>query len=292
MYAVSLPSKVHAPAPTPVPRPSNRSQGRARISFALRGGRTALHDLYQEGCLRLVRPQMAPGAAPQAVLLNTAGGITGGDSLDVSVHVGSGAGAVLTSQAAERIYRSAGGDGIVRTTLSVDTGGWLAWLPQETILFNGGRIDRETKLAAAAGSRLLACESIVFGRQARRESVREGLLRDSWRLLRDGKLVWADFLHLEDDIATILARPATADGAVAIATVLFVADNALELLDTAREMTGAAHVTAAATAMGSILLARFAADSVLSLRQDLMPFLTLILEAARIPATLPTVWTL
>lgn len=291
MYAVSLPSRARPPVEQ-AGCARNRSHGRARISFAARNGQTALETLYQEGCLRLVRPQTAPGAAPQAVLVNTAGGITGGDSLDIRATVGPGAGAVLTSQAAERIYRSNGGDGIVRTSLAVEAGGWLAWLPQETILFNGGRLDRETQLHVATGSRALACESIVFGRQARREAVREGLLRDSWRLLRNGKLAWADILHLENDLATILARPATADGAVALATVLFVAEDAADLLDTARDMTGASHITAAATAMGGLLVARFAADSVLALRQELMPFLTLFLEAAEIPATLPPAWNL
>lgn len=291
MYAVSLRSSAPPPAVAQAPA-GNRSHGRARISFAVRNGTTALDTLHQEGCLRLVRPGRPTGAAPEVVILNTAGGITGGDSLAIAVDIGAGAGAVVTSQAAERIYRSAGGEGTVRTALTVAPDGWLAWLPQETILFNGGRLDRETKLDMASGSRVLACESIVFGRQARRETVRAGLLRDSWRLVREGTLAWADLLHLEDDLTSILARPATADGAIALATILFVADDAASLLDTARELTGAAHITAAATAMGDVLVARFAADSVLALRQELMPFLRLFLEAARIPATLPTVWNL
>ncbi|MBM3507006.1 MAG: urease accessory protein UreD [Alphaproteobacteria bacterium] len=293
MYVASLPSEVHlTPLAPEALAQQNRSHGRARIAFALRAGRTALDSLYQQGCTRVLRPMTAPGASPQAVLVNTAGGITGGDSLHTDVRIGPQAGAVITSQAAEKIYRSAGGNAQVRTDLTVDDGAWLAWLPQETILFDGSRLARETHITVGKGARLLACEAIAFGRQARKEQMRSGLLHDTWRLHRDGKLVWADALRLEDDVAGLLARPATADGAVALATVLYVADEAAALLETARELTGCAHVTAAATTMGRVLLARFAADSLYALRQELVPFLGLFLEAADIPTCLPRAWSL
>ncbi len=287
MYAASLPSSAGIAAPLAA---ANRSHGRTRIAFGLRAGRTALETLYQEGCSRVLRPAMAPGASPQAVLINTAGGITGGDTLDAEVRIGPGAGAVVTSQAAEKIYRSAGGESRVTTELHVGEGAWLAWLPQETILFDGSRLQRETTIRVARGGRLLACEALAFGRQARREQMRSGLLHDTWRVLRDGKLVWADSLRLEDDVSTVLARTATADGAVALATVLYVADDVTGLLETAREMTACTHVTAAATTVGGVLLARFAADSTYALRRELVPFLSLFLEAAEIPAVLPSAW--
>ncbi len=288
MYAASLPSE--AGAPVAAARAGNRSHGHARIAFGLRAGHTALEDLFQQGCSRVLRPHMPPGAAPQAVLVNTGGGITGGDSLHTEVRIGAGAGAVVTSQAAEKVYRSAGGESHVTTELSVAEGGWLVWLPQETILFDGGRLERDTRISVAPGARLLACEAIGFGRQARKERVHSGLLRDSWRLERNGKLAWADSLRLEDDIAGILARPAIADGATALASVLYVAEDAEALLPTARDLAGCAHVTAAATSLGHVLLARFAADSLYALRAELMPFLGLMLEAAAIPAALPQAW--
>ncbi|MSP20692.1 MAG: urease accessory protein [Alphaproteobacteria bacterium] len=288
MYAASLPSE--AGAPVAAARTGNRSHGHARIAFGLRAGRTALEDLFQQGCSRVLRPHVPPGAAPQAVLVNTGGGITGGDSLHTEVRIGAGAGAVVTSQAAEKVYRSAGGESHVTTALSVAEGGWLAWLPQETILFDGGRLERETRISVAPGARLLACEAIGFGRQARKERVHSGLLRDSWRLERDGKLAWADSLRLDGDIADILARPAIADGATALASVLYVAEDAETLLSVARDLAGCAHVTAAATSLGHVLLARFAADSLYALRAELMPFLGLMLEAAAIPAALPQAW--
>ena len=288
MYVASLPSEAGAAAAEL--RAANRSRGRVRLSFGLRAGHIALDELFQEGCSRVLRPHVPPGSPPQAVLLNTGGGITGGDEMETTVRVGNGAGAVITSQAAEKIYRSAGGEGHVTTDLSVADGAWLAWLPQETILFDGGRLQRETRISVAAGGRLLACEAIGFGRQARKERVHNGYLRDSWRLERDGTLAWADSLRLDGNIAGILARTAIADGAMALASVLYVADDAEYLLPVARDLAGCAHVTAAATSMGHILLARFAADSLYALRAELVPFLSLMLEAAHIPAALPQAW--
>ena len=292
MYVASLPSSGRIAAPLAVAPTGNRAHGRVRMSFVRRAGRTSLETLFQEGSSRVLLPQVAPRASPQAVLLNTSGGITGGDSVHTEVRIGPGAGAVITTQAAEKIYRSADGDGRVNTDLTIAEGGWLAWLPQETILFDGGRLARETRLNVAKGGRILACETLMFGRQARQEAMRSGLLQDSWRLHRDGKLAWADVLRLEGDVAGILARPGVADGAVAMASVLYVADDADTLLEIARDLTGCAHVTAAATNLGSVLLARFAADSLYDLRRELIPFLCLFLEAAAIPTTLPRAWSL
>jgi urease accessory protein len=300
MYAASLPSSAGLAGAAPLAG-ANRSHGRARIAFGLRDGRTALESLYQQGCTRVLRPNVtpkacyphdAPGASPQAVLINTAGGITGGDTLDTDVRIGAGAGAILTSQAAEKIYRSAGGEARVTTELTVAENAWLAWLPQETILFDGSRLQRATNIHVARGGRLCACEALAFGRQARREQMRSGLLQDSRRVMCDRKLAWADCLRLEGDVASVLARSAAADGAVALATVLYVADDVTGLLDPAREMTACTHVTAAATTVGGVLLARFAADSTYALRQELVPFLGLFLEAAAIPAALPASWSL
>src|SRR5262249_77805 len=74
----------------------------------------------------------APGGPPPAVLLTPWGGLAGGARLKIEAQVGAGAAATLTSQAAEKIYRSLGPAACVTVTLSVDADGWLEYLPQET----------------------------------------------------------------------------------------------------------------------------------------------------------------
>ena len=284
MYVASLPSEPFAAAAI-APTGHNRAHGSIDLRFGRRG---TVRTLFQMGAARVLFPRTAIG--PEAVLVNTAGGITGGDTFDYRIVVDPGAGALVTTQAAEKLYRSAGDDGRIRTRLSVGSRGWLAWLPQETILFEGSRLRRDTAIEVAPGGRALACETIVFGRQARGEAMRTGLLHDSWTVTRGGKLAWADVLNLHGDVAAALARPAVGDGAVAYATVLYVADNVRRWLDAARDLVGCAHITAAATAMGEVLLARFAADTLYALRRELTAFLTQFLRAVRLPVGLPHVW--
>ena len=128
-------------------------EGAARLVFARRGT-TRLARLFQKAPLRVLMPRPAPGEPPCAVLLNTSGGIVGGDALQVEVHLEAGAAAVITSQAAEKAYRSAGADATLDVALELADGAWLEWLPQETILFDGARLRRRLRVDAAAQARL------------------------------------------------------------------------------------------------------------------------------------------
>ena len=181
----------------PVDEPSRRSpagrlqraEGRARIAFRRKDGRTRLERLFQEGCAKLRLPTPLGDAPPEAVVINTAGGLTGGDRFAVEVELGEGAAATVTTQACERIYRSTGEPAEVTSRLRVAAGGRLAWLPQETILFDGGRLSRGLEVDLAGDAELLCVESILLGRAAMGERVIQGLLHDRWRIRREGRLI-------------------------------------------------------------------------------------------------------
>ncbi|HYD98575.1 MAG TPA: urease accessory protein UreD, partial [Alphaproteobacteria bacterium] len=159
-----------------------RVDGAARLAYARRGGVSALADLYQRAPCRLLFPDAGPDEPPQAVLLTTSGGLTGGDRLAVAVEVAASAAATVTAQAAEKLYRAGEDDCAVDIALTVGPGAWAEWLMQETILFDGARLRRRTAADIAPGGRLLAVESVVFGRAAMGEDFRRGLLHDSWRV--------------------------------------------------------------------------------------------------------------
>ena len=274
----------------PAPGP-NAAHGTAKVEFALDGGATRLKYLYQSGSLRVKFPRTG-GGTPEAVLLNTAGGITGGDRFRCDVRVHHRAGAVMTTQAAEKIYRSAGGEATVATYLRVDTGGWLAWVPQETILFDRSRLRRRLSLSVADGGRALACETLVFGRRCRGESVRTGFLHDSWEVRQGGRLAWADVLALEGDLHELLSRPTVTGGATTLTTLVWVASDAPDLLGPVRELLAGAQATAAATAFDGLLLVRLAAEDSFAGRQILFPLLGLLFGLANLAGALPRVWSL
>lgn len=243
----------------PAADPTTQTHGAASVAFARDDDATRLAGLYQRDPLRVLFPEVPEGEIPTAVLVTTSGGLVGGDRLDVSVSIGDGAEAMVFGQAAEKVYRSAGPTSRIAVELSVARDGWLEWLPQETILFEGARLERRTRIEISPGARVLAGEILVFGRIAGGERLSRGLVRDAWEVRRQGRLAWADALHLEDEIASVLAEPACFDGATAYATVVHAGDDPASHLDLARSLLGQDRggLRAGATVVNGVLVARW-----------------------------------
>ena len=260
---------------------ANRAQGGVRFSVAADDrGRTRREDVAENGSLRVRFPNS--GRDAEAVLVNTAGGIAGGDRFAVGVEVGEEARLTVTSAAAEKVYRSLGPAATVEVEIAVAAGGSLAWLPQETIFFDGAVYARTIAIDLAARARLVFAEATVLGRAAHGEQVRAGQIVDRWRVRRDGKLIYADGLRLEQDIAAQLEAPAAADGAAALATVL-IAPGSDDIVTAIRALEGL-RGEAGISAWNGIAVARLIAADGATLRQDLAR----VIAAAG--AALPRLW--
>ncbi|WP_244631228.1 urease accessory protein UreD [Aureimonas sp. ME7] len=244
---------------------------------------TAIRRLHQAGCLKLRFPRL-PGGACEAVVINTSGGLTGGDHLDLALCVEPRGVLTVTTQACERIYRSRGDAADMNVSLVVGPGATLSYLPQETILFDGGRLSRSLDVEARADSRFLLVESVVLGRTAMGETVREGEIRDRWRVRRDGRLVFADHLRLAGALGERMTEGAVLDGAASWSTILHQGPGADELVPRLREILGD-H--GGASLVDGLLVARLVAADGYALRQRLMPALALLAQAP-----LPRVWSL
>jgi len=269
--------------------------GIAELAFAGGGrGSARLSRLYQQAPLRALFPIGDGCGLTQAVLLTTSGGLVGGDLLDVRVSAGDGAAVLVTPQAAEKVYRSTGADCHISVHLAAGVGSWLEWLPQETILFDGSRLERTTSIEAAPGARVLAGEMLVFGRRARGETLMYGRLREAWRVYRAGRLLWADTLRAEGSLAAVLAAPACLAGAAAVATAIYVGEAAGDALALARDLTAAAGIgemTAAATVVAGLLVVRWLAPDARLLRAAFGRFWAAMRTAlGGWPAVLPRVW--
>jgi len=270
---------IQGPASLPELPVLQRAKGAGRIVAHAEEGRTRLARLYQDGCAKVRLPR-AKGL--EAVLINTAGGVTGGDRLDWQAEAGPGAALTLTTQACEKVYRARDGAAEVRVALSLGEDARLDWLPQETILFDGGALSRRLEIDIAAGARLLAVEAVVLGRTAMAETVRHGALRDRWRIRREGTLIFADDLRLDGAIEDLAARAPVLAGCRAFASLLLVADDAPRLLAPLRAALGP---MGGASAFDGKLFARLAAPDGFTLRQALLPALEVLREG-----DLPRVW--
>ena len=275
-----------------VPRPGalERGDGSVEIVFRRTERGSRLAHLFQQAPCRVLFPRPAQGEPPLAMLVTISGGLAGGDRLRLDVAVEAGAAAVVTSAAAEKVYRSLGPDCRIRTRLVVGEGGWLEWLPQPTILFGGARLDRRTVVELAPGARLLAGEAVIFGRAARGEHFAVGRLFDGWRLSLAGRLAWADALDL-DPATGALAGPAGFGGAGALATLIYAGPDAAGLLDAARALLAPAGARAGVTRVNGMLLARFLAEDASALGEDLRRYAGGLRErAAGLPARLSRLW--
>jgi urease accessory protein len=254
--------------------------------------RTRLKHLYQTDPLRVLFPRSASAELPIAVISSTSGGLVGGDRLDMRIELHKGARALATMQAAEKVYRSSGPDSYIEVGLKIAENCWLEWLPQETILFEGARLKRCTRVELAADSKLLAGEMLVLGRLAGGEQFSQGLLRDAWEVRIDGRLIWADVLKLDRDIAATIASPAGFNDMRACATAIYVGSDAAQQLDVARELMQApADVRCGVTCLGQVLVCRWLARDPLKLRQSYGRFWAAFRNrAAGLPEQLPRLW--
>ena len=218
------------------------------------------------------------------MFVNTAGGIAGGDRFAVEVAAGEGSRVTLSSAAAEKVYLAPGKPAELDIALTAAAGAHIAWLPQETILFDRARIHRRIDIDLAATASLLLCEIVVFGRTAMGERMREGEFVDRWRLRRGGRLVFAETVRLDGDIGGKLAHPAIANGAAAIGTALIVPGDAA-LVERIRESLPAFRGEAGLSAWNGFAMARFCAQDAASLRADMMAVLGC---ASAVP--LPRLW--
>lgn len=271
---------MHGPRP---PSPARqRSRGRVALAVARMGGASRVAGLSESGPSRFRFPR---GPGLEAVLVNTAGGVACGDDFAVAVALDEGAALTVTTTAAEKIYRSDGPSALLAVDLTLAPGSDLAWLPQETILFDGAQLERRLSVDLAPDSRLLLFEALVLGRTARGERLRTGRLADTWRLRRGGRLVLAEALRLDGAVADLLDRPAIAAGAGALATLVVAAPDAEARLDAAREILAEAPCEAGLSAWNGILVARFLAPDAARLRAAAVP----LIEGLR-GAPMPRVW--
>jgi urease accessory protein len=262
---------------------ANRARGAVRFDVRHEDGVTRRGVLHESGSLRVRFPSPEDDGL-SAVFVNTAGGIAGGDRFDIAISAGEGARLTLTTAAAEKVYRAADVAAELDISLKAADGAHLAWLPQETILFDRAKISRRIDIDLAQSASLLLCEIAVFGRAAMGETMRHGAFVDRWRLRRGGKLVFAETVRLDGDIGAKLARPAVAKGGVAIGTALIVpGDEALveRICEAANSLGGEVGISA----WNGFAMARFCAQDAARLRADMM---TVLGRAS--PVALPRLW--
>lgn len=260
-----------------------RTIGAMTLKSKARDGLTVLDDFRCSGAMRALFPRST--GPLEAIMINTSGGLTSGDRLDVRATAGTGSHLTLTTQAAERAYRAEGDVARVQTHLRVDDDATLQWLPQEMILFDHCGLSRDLRIDLARTGRLLMVEPVIFGRSAMGETVQAGRFKDHISIYRDDVPLYFDRVNLAGKIATQLSPAAVADGAIAMTSVLYVAPDAETHLGPLRATLP--QTAGASMLADDVLVVRMVAADSFALRQGLVPILNRLSRN-----TLPKSWRL
>ncbi|WP_112323202.1 urease accessory protein UreD [Oceanibium sediminis] len=249
-----------------------RVNGHVRLGVGLRNGRTVLRELFQSGAAKAMLPKVH-GQHPVAVLINTAGGLTGGDRLKVEVRAGAGATLTLATQTAERAYRAGQGRAEVEIRLSAGAGAHLDWLAQETILYEGAALSRRLAVDLAPGASALLVEPVVIGRAAMGEHPENLVFQDRWRITRAGRLIHAEAAGLHPPLGD-LRTGAGLGAARAFATMLYLGADADARAARLAGLPARDGVRMAQSCWDGRLVLRFLADDPQAMRAGLVAAMT------------------
>ncbi len=263
-----------------------RSHGAARLAFANRSNRNSIVERYASAPVRILTPSVQ-GGIPEAVLANTSGGIAGGDTSHVEILVAQNAQALVTGQAAEKIYRSIDMPASIRTVIKIEDDSTLEYLPQESILFDGAKLNRAVNISLGARSCLLLSEMFVLGRWAMKEDFTRGIFLDRWSIDVVGQPIWREGLRVEGGLSSLSSSLGFAN-ARALATIFYAGANAAEVLGLARDVLGP---RGGATIVRGMLVVRMLGNEAGMLKQQLGEIISIIRAAALgRPAEVPRVW--
>jgi urease accessory protein len=250
-----------------------RSEGFARLLLAGSAHGTRIVDILQRSPIRIMFPGIRGAPVEEAVVVNTAGGIAGGDRLEFAATLLANASVTVTSQAAERVYRALSEPALIETRLKICKAAKLAWLPQETIVFNGGRMRRNTEIEISTGAELLALESLVLGRAAHGEEVVGGQITDGWQVRLDGRLIWADRFRLTDEVFPRLRSRALLADFKAIGTLIYFGPDAQARVQLLRDLAPQLQCQCVTTTVSGLVITRLAARAAAELKAGLREIL-------------------
>ena len=247
-------------------------------------GQSKIKSLFQQGSTRVLFPRRAKGL--ECIMINTSGGLTGGDKLSNSIICEGHSHLTISTQGCERIYKS--GDGtaaMVENIVTVKNSSRVYWLPQETIIFDQGRIKRHLKVELSSEAEALIVEPVIFGRLAMGETSISGHFEDKIEIHVDGKIAYLDKTRLTGEISKTLKRPAVSNGSTATAILIFKSETAKSFLNFVREQVNAQSGVSLINT--NFMVARFVAPTGYELRKMLVPVINKITDE-----NLPKTWRL
>jgi urease accessory protein len=256
-----------AAAPEPAVPPAEHGwRARLDLRFAPRALRTALVGRSHYGPLRVQKPFYPEGGACHTYLLHPPGGVVGGDGLEIGVSVDAGGHALVTTPASAKFYRSSGPWASQHQILRVAAAAVLEWLPQDTILFDGSRVQLATRVELEPGATFVGWEVVCLGRPAAGEGYDRGRCRQHFELWRDGRPLLIDRSRFAGGGA-VLRQPWGLAGHTVTGTLVAAPAGRAELEAVRAVTESGQRGLLTVTLIGDVLVARYRGDQGAAARQ-------------------------
>jgi urease accessory protein len=271
--------------------PSAGWHARLALEFERRGAKSVLAARRHDGPLVVQKPFYPEGSGVcHAIIVHPPAGIAGGDDLEMALHAGTRAHALLTTPGAAKWYRSAGPLARQRVAIESAVGSAVEWLPQETIVYDGARADIAWEARIAADARLIAWDGICLGRTGSGERFERGRCRLSTRLWCEGKLAWSERGCIEPGSA-LAASPAGLDSQSVLGTMIVAAPEIDDAWLAECRAVKPASGAAAVTRLPGVLVARYRGESGAAAREYFTALWKRLREPVLgIPAVEPRIW--
>lgn len=268
--------------------------GKLDLIYSDRQNKTKLIQSRNQAPLKIQRPFYPEGESIcHSVILHTAGGIVGGDRLSCNFHLQPDAKALITTAAANKIYRSNGLQARQNIDIKIDNRACLEWLPQETIVFNGANFRQEIRIELADEANFIGWEITRFGRTARKEKFVRGEWRSHFEIWRNNKPLWIDRQYLPGS-EEIFHSPHALAGKPIVGTLVYIGQPvSTEIVQQARNLFIPPSSSYGVTRLENGLLCRYRGDSTTEVRNWFISVWQLLrMSLLNRDRCLPRVWML
>lgn len=174
-------------------------EARLQLGLTYKNNKTVLSERRHYGPLTIQRPfYPEEDGTCHLYILHPPGGIVGGDSLNLELTCNENTSTLITTPGASKFYQSNGFTAWQSQDLVVKENACLEWLPQETILFDGARVDSTTKIELEQQALFIGWEIVSFGRPVCKEEFMTGLFKQSYEIWRGGEPLLIDKITIQD----------------------------------------------------------------------------------------------
>ncbi|MEO1428730.1 MAG: urease accessory protein UreD [Cyanobacteria bacterium J06633_8] len=271
--------------------------GKLNLVYNHSQNKTALIQSKNQAPLKIQRPFYPEGQSVcHSVILHTAGGIVGGDRLSSDFHLQPHSKALITTAAANKIYRSNGLQARQNIKIKIDNSACLEWLPQETIVFNSANFRQDMKIELADNANFIGWEITRFGRTARKEKFIAGEWRSNTEIWQNNKPLWIDRQYLPGS-QEICHSPHALAGKPIVGTLVYIGKPvSREIVEQTRNLSPSLPLPPSSFGVTRIengLLCRYRGDSTAEVRNWFISVWQLLrMSFLNRSSCLPRVWML